>query len=148
MKLGDFLSSTPKPSAPAERIEFTVLHRSPTGAKTPVRAYATFQLITEREQQQAEAAAVKKLQEQQGEGGIVPADLPQALQRAHFLEEALRDADSPLERFAIAEELQLNVPRRELVRIRDAYAVWEEKHYPTKITRDDRAKVKQEALGK
>lgn len=148
MKLGDFLSSVPRSSAPPERVEFTVIHRAQNGAKTPVRAYAIFDLVTEREQQQAEAEALKALQGQQTDKGVVPAGLPDALERAYFLEAALRDHDSPLERFATAAELQAAVPRRELERLHSAYAVWSENHYPKQISKAARDELKQEARGK
>jgi hypothetical protein len=103
--------------------------------------------VTEREQQQAEADALKALQGQQTDK-LVPAGLPDALERAYFLETALRDHDSPLERFATAAELQASVPRRELERLHEAYAVWSENHYPKQISKSDRDALKQEARGK
>lgn len=149
MKLSDFLTSVPKPSAPAEQVEFWVLHRNKeTLVETPVKAFAAFKLVSEKDEQVADLAAMADLQAAQGKGGLVPSDLPGALGRAHFLEAALRDHGNPVERFATAAELQASVPRRELVRLMAAYGEWADKHYPKIITKEDRDGLKAEAKGK
>jgi hypothetical protein len=52
VKLGQFLSKAPKPSAPAQRVEMTLCGMNADAHQVRAPAYATFQVVTEAKEQE------------------------------------------------------------------------------------------------
>lgn len=150
MKLGEFLTNVPKSTAKKEPVKFTLIGRSKdTVEQFEVEGFAAWSLVTDKDHEAADLAAFKALVEKQKDlGGIVPSDLLEKLERVHFLAVALRDYDSPIERFADADTLQRHVARHELKDLEREYHAWAEKNYPSRITKEDRDELKGEARGK
>lgn len=152
MKLGEFLTNIPPAtgSAKKERVEFTVLARSTKdGSQQETPAFACFALASDREHHDAEVEAYKVLQDLRKELDVVPVALLESAQRAQVLLRVLRDWDDPRNRFAsTADELQRHIPRSDMERLSREYEAWVERWYPKRITKDDRAALKHEAVGK
>lgn len=152
MKLGEFLTNIPPAtgSANKERVEFRLLARSTKDAsQLEATAYATFALASDRDHQEAEVDALKALQDLRKELEVVPGFLLESRQRAEVLVRVLRDYDDPRSRFAgTADELQRHVPRHDMQRLSEEYEAWVAKWYPRKVTKEQRAELKHEAVGK
>lgn len=152
MKLGEFLTNIPPAtgSAKKEQVEFTVLARSTQdGSQLETKAFACFALASDRDHQEAEVDALKALQDLRRELEVVPGFLLEGAQRAQVLLRVLRDWDDPRSRFAgTAEELQKHVPRSDMERLIREYDAWVEKWYPKKVTKEQRAELRHEAVGK
>lgn len=151
MKLGEFLTNAPPAtgSAKKEKVEFTLLGRNSSAAQVETTGFACFALVTDKDHEEADLLALKSLREtSQDMGGVVPQNAMSVRERAQFLSAALRNWDDPRERFATADELQRHVSRTDLERIEREYHQWVAKHYPTRVTREDRQALKHEAVGK
>lgn len=152
MRLGDFLTSIPPAtgSAHKEKVEFRLLARSlKDGSQQETKGYACFALASDKEIQEAEIDALKSLQDLRKELELVPGFLLESRQRAEVLLRVLRDFDDPRNRFAdTSDELQRHVPRFDIERLKEEYEAWAERWYPKKITKEQRAEMKHEAVGK
>lgn len=148
MKLGEFLTNVPKSTAKKEPVEFTILGRDGSANQVETTAHACFALVTDKDHEEGDLAALKSMRETQTELGIIPSSVLGVRERAQFLSAALRDFDNPIERFADADGLQRHLARRELERLEREYHIWAEKNYPSRITKEDRDKLKGEARGK
>jgi hypothetical protein len=150
MKLGEFLTNLPAAtgSAKKERVEFTLLGMNQQAQQVETRGFACFRLVTDKDHEEADLAALESCKDLSQRLGMLPRDVLTGRERAHFLAAALRDYDDPRERFCDANQLQVHVSRAELDRLMDDYAAWREKNYPAKVTKEEREHLKQEALKK
>lgn len=152
MKLGEFLTNIPPGtgSAKKERVEFTVLAKSTQdGTQLEAKAFACFALISDREHQEAEVDALKAMQDLRKDLAVVPQFLLDGAERVQVLLRVLRDYDDPRSRFAAtAEDLQRHIPRADMERLTREYDLWVERWYPKRVTAEDRAALKHEAVGK
>lgn len=152
MKLGEFLTNVPPGtgSAHKERVEFRLIARSTKdGTLAETTGYATFALASDKDHQEAEVAALKSLQDLRKELDLLPGFLLESRQRAEILVLVLRDYDNPRERFAgTADDLQRHIPRHDMERLKVDYEAWVAKWYPKAVSKESRAELKHEAVGK
>lgn len=152
MKLGDFLSNVPPAtgSAGRERVDFRLLSFDSQGNQLAATGFACFCLASDKDEQEADMAAVKFVQTlRDASTPVVPEFIFQARSRAELLSRVLRDWDDPRERFAAdADALQRHIPRHDLEQIAAAYEKWVESNYPKVIDKKQRDDLKGEAVKK
>lgn len=145
MKLGQFLSKAPKPSAPAQRVEMTLCGMNADAHQVRAPAYATFQVVTEAKEQESLVAALTHVQGKSQALGMVPSSLLSREEDIQFLATALRDYEDPRQSFASADELRLALSSEERQRLRAEYTKWEATWYPKKPSLADQRELEAEA---
>ena len=150
MKLNDFLTSLPGAtgSAGRKRVTFTLTGRNSRAEDVSAPGYACFVRVSDKDEEEANLAAFKDAREQSKDLGLLPQDLLDRKERAHFLASAMREFEDPRQPFAAASELQTALSGNCLQRLRHEYDAWVSEMYPAEIQKSDRDAAKADAQKK
>lgn len=150
MKLNEFLTSLPGAtgSAGRKRVTFTLTGKNSRAEDVSAPAYACFVRVSDKDEEQASLDAFKESREQSKDLGLLPQNLLERKERAHFLAHALREFEDPRQPFASAAELQTALSGNCLARLRDQYDAWVSEMYPAEIRKTDRDEAKADAQKK
>jgi hypothetical protein len=144
VKIEDFLTNLGNnPPAPAEPVDFKILHEDSQGERYKLTVNAVFVCLTERQRQAALKAALAYCRKEYPDG--VPNDRLAEEERYHLLAEALRDADDPRVQFASVTRLRAAIPPSELGELWVKFTGFIDREFPPSVSPEEFAKLVEDA---